>query len=392
MQRVRTIIQLFFLLLLIDGCIDRVQFDIEGNKALTIAITGFITDQPGPYEIQVRRSFPVSESNWYEAPVAVKQMLIIDNEGKEDVLKEKKVGFYETDENFRSVNGKSYRLRVEFFDGKIYESVADTLQTISKLDTIYSRYRTFTNVTGGFEFYFDVFFNTRSNLEKNFYFFWNFRATFKVNTNPELELEENPKGSTPCSYIDIDCEGCHPCNMLPKCTGLRNVGNVAEPKFIRVAPCTCCTCWYSIYNDRPILTNYEYLNQGRFENFKVGSIRLDDYILQSKIYIDVDQFTISRPTYLFYKAIKDQKDGATSLFQPPSGSIPSNFRQIAGSPEPIIGFFYAASVSRKTIVLTKDNVPPGGYAFVQGPLRLLKRTCVGIYPNSTTTRPSFWVD
>ncbi|MFY8036648.1 MAG: DUF4249 family protein [Cyclobacteriaceae bacterium] len=374
------------------GCIDRVQFDIEGNKALTIAITGFITDQPGPYEIQVRRSFPVSESNWYEAPVAVKQMLLIDNDGNEEVLKEKKVGFYETDENFRGVNGKSYRLRVEFFDGKIYESVADTLPTISKLDTIYSRYRTFTNVTGGFEFYFDVFFNTRSSLEKNFYFFWNFSATFKINTNPELELEENPKGSTPCSYIDIDCERCHPCNMLPKCTGLRNVGNVAEPKFIRVAPCTCCTCWYSIYNDRPILTNYEYLNQGRFEDFKVGSIRLDDYILQSKIFIDVDQFTISRPTYLFYKAIKDQKDGATSLFQPPSGSIPSNFRQIAGSPEPIIGFFYAASVSRKTIVLTKDNVPPGGYAFVQGPLRLLKRTCVGIYPNSTTTRPLFWVD
>jgi hypothetical protein len=392
MHRVKKMLQLAFLLLLIDSCIDRVQFDIEGNKALTIAITGFITDQPGPYEIQVRRSFPISESNWYEAPVSVKQMLLIDNDGIERELKEKKMGFYETDENFRGVNGKSYRLRVELLDGKTYESVPDTVPAVTKLDTIFSRYRTFRNLSGAPEFYFDMFFNTSSNQQKNFYFLWKFRPTFKVDTYPELELEDDPRGSTPCSYIDIDCDGCSVCNILAKCSGLRNIGTPLDPIFIRFAPCTCCTCWYSVYNDRPVLTDYDYLNQGRFENFRVGSIRLDDYILQSKIYVDVDQYCLNRPSYLFYKAIKDQKDGATSLFQPPSGSIPSEFKQIAGSPDPIIGFFYTSSISRKTIVLTKDNVPKNSYPFKNGPLRLIKRTCVGVYPNATTTRPSFWVD
>ncbi|MBI3220240.1 MAG: DUF4249 family protein [Bacteroidetes bacterium] len=217
------------------------------------------------------------------------------------------------------------------------------------------------------------------------------RSLHSLDTHPELELEQDPKGSTPCDFIGIDCDDCHPCNMLAKCTGLRNVGNVSDPKFIRVGPCTCCTCWYSIYNERPILTNYTLLSQGRFENFKVASIKLDDYIINSKIYVDVDQYNLTRQAYLFYKALQDQKDGATSLFQPPSGKIPTSFKQIAGNPEAIDGIFYAASVSQKTIVITKDDVPKGGYPFVE-PLRLIKRTCVGVYANSTTTKPTFWVD
>jgi hypothetical protein len=170
------------------------------------------------------------------------------------------------------------------------------------------------------------------------------------------------------------------------------MGTPASPRFVRVAACTCCTCWYRIVNEKPILANYAFLNQGRFENFKVGSIRLDDNILESKIYVDVDQYRLTRQAYLFYKAIQDQKDGASSLFQPPSGKIPTNFKQIAGDTEPIIGLFYAASVSRKTIVITKDDVPRGAYPFVQGPIRLIKRSCLGVYPNSTTVKPDFWLD
>lgn len=392
MNWIKAILVFLVVLFLSDGCVDRLQVDLEQTSNLPIVITGFISDQPGPYEIRVRRSFPIGGSNRYEVPVAVKKIGIVDNLENEIPLSEKSPGVYSTDENsFQGVVGRAYQLHVELLNGKTYQSIPDTIPLPTKIDTVYSKYRNFTNLTGGYEFYFDVFFNTSTNLNNNFYFLWKFRATFKVDTHPELELEQDPKGSTPCDFIGIDCAGCHPCNVLAKCTGLRNVGNALEPRFIRVGPCTCCTCWYSIYNERPILTNYAFLSQGRFENFKVASIKLDDYIINSKIYVDVDQYNLTRQSYLFYKAIQDQKDGATSLFQPPSGKIPTNFQQIAGDAEPINGFFYTASVSQKTIIITKEDVPNGGYPFSY-PLRLIKRTCVGVYPNSTTTKPTFWVD
>lgn len=392
MNWIKAILVFLVILLLSDGCVDRLQIGLEETTNLPLVITGFISDQRGPNEIQIRRSFSIGGSNKYEVPVSVNKITITDNDGNQTMLSEKAPGVYVTNElSFQGINGNSYQLRVELPNGKIYESIPDTIPQPTKIDTVYSRYRTFTNLTGGYEFYFDIFFNSTTNLNSYFYFLWKFRATFKVDTNPELELEQDPKGSTPCDFIGIDCEGCHPCNILAKCTGLRNVGNAVEPKFIRVGPCTCCTCWYSIYNEKPILTDYSFLSQGRFENFKVASIKLDDYIINSKIYVDVDQYNVSRQAYLFYKAIQDQKNGATSLFQPPSGKIPSSFKQVAGDSEPVNGFFYAAAVSKKTIIITKDDVPNGGYPFVY-PLRLIKRTCVGVYPNSTTTKPTFWVD
>ncbi|MBI3220239.1 MAG: DUF4249 family protein [Bacteroidetes bacterium] len=132
MNWIKAILLFLFVLLLSDGCVDRLQVELQQRSNLPIAITGFISNQPGPYEIRVRRSFPIGGTDRYEAPVSAKEVTIIDNEGNNELLKEKSPGLYSTEESFRGVVGKSYRLRVEFFDGKTYESVSDTIAPLTR--------------------------------------------------------------------------------------------------------------------------------------------------------------------------------------------------------------------------------------------------------------------
>ncbi|MFN8885996.1 MAG: hypothetical protein ACK5WF_00915, partial [Cyclobacteriaceae bacterium] len=64
---------------------------------------------------------------------------------------------------------------------------------------------------------------------------------------------------------------------------------------------------------------------------------------------------------------------------------------ISGTPEKILGLFYAASVHSKNIILTQQQVPPLTYEFPNPDARA-PRNCLKLYPNSTNVKPDFWED
>ena len=277
-----------------------------------------------------------------------------------------------------------YKLRVELLDGKVYETIPDTLLAFGNLDSVYHSFRTVSEVNGSKEYFVDIHFDAHSESSGSYYFIWKFKGTFKVITSAELDKNEEPCG-------DIDCIGCSICNRVQKCSGIRNFGTPRDPIFRRIGPCQCCTCWYNIFNESPILSDYQILQSGKFTGVRAGVIRVDDWVLQHKIYADVDQFSLTRQAYTFYKAIKDQQEGSTSLFQPASGKITGNFIQQDGAKEPILGLFYATSIQTKTIVITKRDVPKDTYEFPHEDARA-PSNCLKLYPNSTTEKPPFWVD
>lgn len=232
---------------------------------------------------------------------------------------------------------------------------------------------------------FDIFFDAGSGDSKRKQFLWRSIGTFKSDTHPE--------------YAYFDSFGCNPnssgfCNYFPPCTGLRvtTPPYFQPPNFERVAPCSCCTCWYQIFNEIPVLSDNLYSTSNAFSNIKIDRIPLNGWIFMYKIYYEVEQLTLSDGAFRFYKSIRAQQEAVDDLFQPISGKIPTNLKQVSGSEYPIYGYFYSAGLSKRTMEINRADVPAGieipstsgtgGDALV----------CLDLFPNSTTAKPDFWVD
>jgi hypothetical protein len=371
------------LILLSSACVDPISFDI-GSSTFTITIDGHISDQPGPYTVKINSAYDIESKLSPKTALWAKELTIYDNLGNREVLSNIDKGVYRTSENgIRGTIGRVYTLRVELLDGRIYESVPDTLTEGGHVESMYYDFKEEKTPEGATKYGLNIFFNSTTGSSNNNYFLWKFKGTFKADANPEMAV----KGEVPCS-IAAQCAGGSICNIKPLCSGICNVGSALSPIFERVGPCECCTCWYDFFNDIPIVSDEEFVKDGHFSPIKAMYVPIDQWILQYKIYAQVSQLSLTRQAFDFWKSVKDQRKAVNSLFQPVSGKIKSNFIQIAGKEASIEGIFFATSVSSKSIFITRENVPNPKLI----PVNELPWTnsCLTLFPNSTTTKPSYW--
>lgn len=376
-------------ILLLSSCIDRINFDINLPYDLPIAIDGRITNLPGPYQVSISRSFDTQSSEYLRTSVSAKHINLLDDLGNQEELTEVKVGLYETSPTgMRGRIGGVYKIRIELYDGRIYESLPDTILTPGTVDTLYHDFNLKLDQAGIEKYGFDLKVNSTGNAGSETRYMWNMIATFKAITHPEL-------------YDPLKPNGCYPipeyygrCNLIPLCTGLRNIGVNAAPKWVRVGPCECCTCWYKLYNNAPILSENILTAKADYKALFIDRIPLDQWIFMFKIHSEVTQSTLTLNSFHFFKSIRDQKNAVGSLFQPITGKVPNNFIQIAGTQAPVNGIFYAAGVDAKSIFITRKDVPnqsmiPEVDFNIRGNGWF---SCTELFPNASTTKPGFWVD
>ncbi len=382
-MRGRSILSIL-LILCSAACVDRVFIDIGSAAVYSIVIDGHISDQPGPYKIEIYSGHDL-EDKFARHPISVKQLVILDDQGTREVLSEIDKGIYQTNSSgIRGMIGRVYSLRIELFDGRIYESKSDSLMSPGKLDSLYYDFNSTGKVSDlGYKDYgFDIFFNSSAGFKNNYYFLWKFTGTFRADTHPEAN-------TTQCFWADGRCQF-----VLP-CSGYINIGGYTPftAVYKKVRPCTCCTCWYNLTNDLPMLSDNQLLRFGRFEGIKAYRVPLNQWIFLHKIRVAVDQMSLSRQTYDFWKAIKNQRTSINSLFQPVTGKIPSNFVQISGPQIPIEGLFYATSISSKSFYITRDEIPnPDLIPNISQIGLFFGDDCVNLFPHATYTRPSYWKD
>src|SRR5690349_3594891 len=112
----------FVSVILLMSCVDRIDFETTDDE-YPVVVTGFISDQPGPYEVHVSRSFDVQARSTTPKSISAKKVTIFDDTGYAEVLQERDLGVYTTNVNgIRGKVGRKYSVRVELLDGKIYES------------------------------------------------------------------------------------------------------------------------------------------------------------------------------------------------------------------------------------------------------------------------------
>jgi hypothetical protein len=261
------------------------------------------------------------------------------------------------------------------------------------IDSLYKDFYSVQDNAGATAYGFDVFINARGNLRNDVRYMWSMTGTFKAITHPELFSPTHPGGCNPIP------EDFGKCNQIPLCTGLRNIAQpFSPPQFKRVGPCECCTCWYQLFNNSPILSDDSFTVKGNYTGMAIHKIPLSEWIFMFKIHVAVSQLTLTKSTFDFFKSIRAQKQAVGSLFQPITGKIPNKFIQVSGSPSPIYGIFYAAGASSKSKFISPNDVPfpievpqvdfaPRGAGPGLGWI-----SCLELFPNATISKPDFWID
>lgn len=359
------------LLLLIGACVDRINIDTDLPAKFPIAVEGFITDQPGPYKVEITKSFDMESKESIKTPISAKQVAIIDDQGHSEQLAEITQGVYLSNVNgIRGVVGRAYKIRVQLLDGRVYESVMDTLKAYGSLDNVYHEFIEEMNTDGSMKYGFDVHFDANAGSQSEYYFLWKFKGTFQVDTNPELHDvacgEARCADPRPCSSYALDDQG----------------------RLEYVKPCECCTCWIDFFNDMPVVSDNQLVNEGKFTKITAAYVPVTQWTFMYKVHAEVQQFTLSRQAFNFWKAVVAQRKASGSLFQPVTGKVTGNIIQISGEPGIMEGLFYASSVVTKAVYITRQDVP---YEGMIPPQDLpYKESCDKLFPYSSTQKPPYW--
>jgi len=362
------------LLLYMNSCVDSISFKVpDGTQQLVVE--GVITDQPGPYQLKISSGFSVNADSVLSSPVSGINAILFDDEGRKETFTEVSPGLYETQGQIKGKIGHRYFIRLETPSGAVYESTPTRLNPAGSISAIRyefenrSSLQTFGEVAKDV---FNVFVDAEAPGNENVYMRWRFTGTYKVVTFPSLHSTWNPpytpyKNPFPCSgYIVVG--------------GPDFSGGLLQ----RVGDCECCECWITQYETTPTLSD-EQLTSGKiFRNLKVGEVPINNFTFFDKYMVAVEQFSLDTVSFEFFKILRDQKRGASSLFQPPPGRLKGNIKALNNSNE-VVGLFWASAVSRRYIFLSRTDVP---YGITR--IDTLTYPCYQQFKNSTNVKPSEW--
>ncbi|MBX2946624.1 MAG: DUF4249 family protein [Cyclobacteriaceae bacterium] len=363
---------LFSILLIVfmAACIDRVMLDFEIPAKFSIVVDGMISDQPGPYTIELTRGFDIESKSSFKEYVSVKRVVISDNTGNEEELSEVSRGIYRTNaDGIRGVVGRVYKLRIELLDDRIYESIPDSLMPAGEVERVYHQFVAEKTPEGQTTYGFDVFFDSNAKNLSSYRFLWKFVGTYQIETNPEFFTRSCGESRCPAPLF---------CSSY-----------VLGPNGLEwVKPCECCTCWVNFFNTLPLVSDNQFNQTGRFIGVKATRVPINQWTFMHKVHAEIQQMSLSRNAFAFWKAIRTQKEAASNIFQPITGKIPSNFIQISGEKGPIEGLFFATSIFKNSVYISRNDISNQSIIPVQQ--MPFSDSCLKLFPFSTNIKPEYW--
>jgi Domain of unknown function (DUF4249) len=377
----RKSVTLFVGLLLFNACIDRVNIRIPNASTSQLVVDGLITDEPGPYTVKLSMSSKIeSFLEFSTRPVSLAKVTIFDNEGNSELLDEINDGdgIYQTKpDGIRGVIGREYSIRIETYEGEVYESIPDKMNPVGKVDSVYYTLESFQPLDAPTEYGFRVYVDAQGVPDSDNLYRWKFTGTYVINTNPELH--------TIVCRTGLCCPDPRPCSGFV----LNGIGVLQT-----VSNCTCCTCWVNQFEDKPYVSDNQFISGGKFRNIAVAYVPIDYWTFFIKYRFEVKQMSLSRTAFDYWKTIQSQKEGGSSLFQPPTGKIRTNIFEKNGAKE-VQGIFYTSAVKLKQKYLTSENVdklflPIRNRNTCDKNPQLVIESCLLAFKHSSNKPPADW--
>jgi len=308
MQLKKIFIAVCFLLVACISCIKRVDVPTRSEKPILV-VEGNITTDTMPYTVKLTYSGKVEHADNIPDQYLEKdaKVTISDDHGRATVLAYTNQGVYQTtDSTYVGEVGRSYHVSVELKDGRKFASMPEKMKAPVGIGTITVRYNGYfdMNVPSRME----VFVNTKDPAQEENYYRWSFETWIG---------RETP--GVGCGFG---------CVMFQYC--------------------------YQQYIDREvrILSDAD-INGNEIKDQKVGYCYIYTYF---NPYVDIAQYSLTREAYQFWEGYQAQQIRTGSTLDPLPAAIRGNVYNIANTDEYALGYFSAASVARRKVILVPYSI------------------------------------
>lgn len=373
MIRLLNLFSWFTLFLAAGACVERVDIEISDSTRLLV-IEGSITDGPPPYFVQLSRANQVN-SDKPVIPETGALIMISDDLGYSEYLIESEPGIYRTSTMIQGEVGRTYFITVQTTDGTEYKSEPDKMNAVGEILDIQYEFEARTVVEPYGEVdanVLNIYVDSEAGGGEEQFVRWRYTGTYEVVTYPELHVTVTPPYS---GYKDP-----WPCSGYILVGGPPGSGGI----LLQVDECACCRCWVTVPEELPQLSDTQLIAGNIFNHVKVGEVPVNNASFHNKFKVEVEQMSMSRTAYEFFKLIREQKENASSIFQPPSGEIRGNIKSVSQD-SPVVGLFWATAVKKKSLFIYPTDLP-----VKVTPIDFITLPCNEFYKNSSTQKPRGW--
>lgn len=357
----RVLLSFFAMCCFLPSCIDKIDLEIPTGAEDALAIEGrIIKGDPSFVALSVNRLFNFDGES--RSNLALRKVTLIDSDNVSLELRSSDNSVYraeiEEDSPIDVQVGKSYKIRVELFDNRIFESdLEELVATPDIVDlNVAIQEDVETGITGNATTVERVALSVDSDLSglENGGLYWDVFNIFKITDSP---IRQN-----------IELKTCY----------------VTKPANVN-----------DIYVLDPQSTTEDIL---RGIPLRVADI---DLRFSEGLYYEVRQYALSRSALDYWGAIDFLSERTGNIFDGPVGEVPTNFMNINDPDDPVYGFFFASEEKMARIKVPQNLVgnpephcPPNTPA-TSGPFgSCLWGLCCDCLadPDATTEKPSFWID
>lgn len=359
---------IFLVVIAVDACIDRYEIP-EKIVIPRLVVDGMITNQPGPYTVELFTAYDINTFINKPNPVLKATVQIADDAGNTETLTEVSPGKYMTAATgIQGVVGRSYTLSIQTEAGEYTTEPQLLTDGGSLLDLRYEFDQfSISSSEGEAEPAVNFYIDAEGTPGKPNFFRWRWSSVYETLNNPELKtiwVGKNP--------VEIAAP--------PPCSGYKPAGG---KNIQRVDICTCCNCWVYEAGKTAVVSKNSSVADDRFVNVKVANVSMADRRFDVRYYFKVDQLSISEEVYEFWKLVESQQLGEGSLFQPNAVRVQGNVRSTTNPNEQVLGVFSVSSVVSREVVVDRKQIP------FTIEVETVPESCL-LRPGATNVKPLFW--
>ena len=337
----RNIILLLLAIGLQLSCVEQVELPYR-NEEPVLVVDGEITNEAPPYNLRLSYSGKFVSGSIITSRLAVNgaRVIFTDDQGNAIRFRQNiyEPALYQTDTKYQCQIGRSYTLRIEMPDGKIYSTKPQLMKGVSPISTIYA------DKTNNFvRFYIDAK-DPENSVD---YYRW---KSYSISLKTTLG-----GGANTCSF----------------------------------------SCWTYNRDEVANIFSDTYINGKEIKKRLVQYSPIDIGAPLARHYVEVKQMAISQEAYLFWQQYEEQKSRTGSIFDPLPSTIIGNIVNEQNDKDFALGFFGVSGVTSKRLVIDPANLTLSNEVNISIPAPMVITTrpatdCQTTYPGYGCTPPTEW--